>query len=98
MKPKLVEVEWDDARSVYSQLAMREVVEKCPLVRRYTAGYLVHRDRERLIVAGTYDPENEHEPEGGADFTTIPRGWIKAIVDLEPARKSDDKKETTDAE
>ena len=82
MKPKLVEVEWTDARSVYDCISLKEAPARVQLVQRYTVGYLILKDRERVMVAGTYDPRDEHDEEGGADFTVIPRGWVKNIVDL----------------
>lgn len=93
-RPKLVEVEWHDARSIYEQIELGHVAEKCNLFHRFTVGYLVHKDKERVIVAGTFDPAEKklsenHLPDddGGADFTVFPRGWITAIVALETAEK-----------
>lgn len=96
MKPKLVEVEWTDARSVYEQFPLTTAIEKCTLVQRVTVGYVVLKDRERLLLAHTYDPPNEHEAEGGADFTVIPRGWVKEIRELQPATDGETKKEPSE--
>lgn len=81
MKPVRVEVEWQDARSVYKDFRLEKVAEKCQLVHRFTMGYLVVKDRERLVVANTYDPADEHDTESAADFTVIPRGWVKNITE-----------------
>ena len=91
MKPKLVEVEWQDARSVYECFSLKDAVTKVQLSNRVSVGYLLVKDRERVLLAGTYDPRDEHDEEGGADFTVIPRGWVKEIRELMPAT---DTKET----
>lgn len=91
--PKRVEVVWEDARSVYEQIELGHVAEKCVTLIRYSLGYLVHRDKERLVIAATFDPaekklDSGHTPDddGGADFTVIPRGWVKRVVPLEPVQ------------
>jgi hypothetical protein len=83
----MIEVEWFDARTRYEEYTFKEAPEKCQLVRRVTCGYLVMKDRERLVLAHTYDPAEEGGEEGGQDFTTIPRGWIKNIVTFEATTK-----------
>lgn len=85
-KPKLVEVEWQDARSKYEQFSFKEAIEQVTLIHRFSVGYLVYKDRERLLICATYDPsESEHDIEGGDDFTSIPRGWVKNVVTLTPS-------------
>jgi len=85
MKPKIVEVEWSDARSVYECMSLPLAIETVqPFEGRQTVGYLIVKDRERIVVAGTYDKKDQHDAEGGADFTVIPRGWVKRITELVP--------------
>jgi hypothetical protein len=73
MKPKLVEVEWTDARSVYDCISLKEAPARVQLVQRYTVGYLILKDRERVMVAGTYDPRgrrrrlHRHPPRVGQE-------------------------------
>ena len=94
-KPPIVEVEWLDARSVYEQIELGHVAEKCNLLPRWSVGYLVHKDRERIVIAGTFDPaekklDRDHTPDddGGADFTIIPRGaWLKSLTVLVPEKE-----------
>jgi len=98
--PKRVEVEWFDARAVYEQIELSHVAEKVQLTRRFSLGYLVFKDRERLIIAATFDPaekrlSSDHavDEDGGADFTVIPRGWIKAITELQVVSGPPEKEE-----
>lgn len=88
-KPAMVEVEWLDARSVYEQLDLSEAREKVKLSKRFSVGYLVHRDKECVLIAATFDPaerkverESTLDEDGGADWTIIPRGWVQSIVEL----------------
>ena len=85
----IVEVEWLDARSIYEQLSVQLVADKVQLCKRHSLGYLVHKDRERLILAATFDPAekalNAHstpDDDGVADFTVIPRQWAQRIITL----------------
>jgi hypothetical protein len=81
-----VRVEWIDARSVYDAIPIKLAAERCLLVTRYTLGFLVHKDRQRLVIAGTLDPEssvdNYRAEAEGCDFTIIPVGWVTKIVNL----------------
>jgi hypothetical protein len=90
MKPKLVEIEWTDARSVYDCFTLKDAPARCQLVERHTVGYIVLKDRERGLIAGTYDPHDEHDEEGGCDWTVIPRGWVKKITELAASGKSEE--------
>lgn len=96
-RPPIVCVVWEDARTVYEQLELGQVASKVQLSRRETVGFLIHKDRARLIVAGTFDPaEKKHEAnqtpdeDGGADFTCIPRAWAASITTMVPAEKSEE--------
>ena len=80
-----VEVEWLDATSDFKQMSLVEAQRKCQLDTRFTLGYLLHEDENKIVVMQTYDPpEEEGDEESGADFTTIPRGWVKNITYLRP--------------
>lgn len=95
MKPKLVEVEWLDARSIYEQLSVEEIATKCVLVKRVTVGYLWKKDRESIVLGSTYDPPDEFDKEGGTDFDVIPRTWMISMHDVVPIVEADTKKEET---
>ncbi len=82
MKPKIVEVVWQDARSVYDCMSYANARASVKLSERHTVGYVVDKSRDALLVAGTYDPSDEHDQEGGCDYTIIPRGWVKSITEL----------------
>lgn len=90
MKPKLVEIEWVDARSVNEQLSNDEIALRCVLVKRITVGYLYAKDREKIVVASTYDPPDHFDREGAADFDVIPRGWATKITVLSPSEEEKD--------
>lgn len=87
-KPQMVEVKWLDAETKYVQMSLKKARKKCVLSERLSLGYIVLKDRERLILAHTYDPADpakSDSEERGADFTTIPRGWVVSITTLQPA-------------
>jgi len=99
-RPPVVEAEWFDARSVYEQIEVAHVADKVQLSQRFTVGYLVHRDRERVIIAGTFDPaekkiskDDTPDADGAADFTVIPRSWVvklrSATVEEEEEKHED---------
>ena len=78
-RPPLVEVTWVDAKTNGEDIKLSQVAEKCVLVTRITAGYLVHNDQEKVVVAQSYDgPLGEEEAEV-ADTITLPTGWVKRI-------------------
>lgn len=80
-----VEVEWLDATTEYHQLTIVEALRRCQLDRRLSLGYLVKDDAEAIVLMQTSDPpEQDGDEEGGADFTTIPRGWVKRLTYLRP--------------
>lgn len=85
--PQRVEVEWVDATTKNDQMSFESAREKCKLDHRFTLGYVVKRTREELTICHTFDPAcyNDDHEDGGADFTTIPRGWVRNIVVLSPA-------------
>jgi len=86
-RPPLVEVEWVDATSRYEQMSLEEAREKCKLDHRFSAGYVVKKTREELTICHTFDAAvyDDKGEDGGADFTTIPRGWIRNLIVLTPA-------------
>ena len=82
-RPQLVLIDWWDARSIFTQYPLSEAASKCQLVRRVSVGFLVYRDKERLVLAHTFDPaSDEDEADGGADFLVVPRGWVVKHVEL----------------
>lgn len=95
-KPDLVEVEWLDATSLYEQLTFEAARKGCRLDRRLSLGYVVERSRERIVICHTYDPapEGESRPDEGADFTTIPRGWVRRITSLVASTEAEPKEDT----
>ena len=92
-KPDRVEIEWLDARTVIEQVDMADIEKKAQLVRRTTLGYLVLKNRERLAVAGTFDPADDLDTEGVADITVIPRAWVQTITRLTPDDTAQPEKE-----
>jgi len=83
-KPPLVEVSWQDARSLFEQLPLSEAPTKITLVQRFSVGYLVARDKDRLLLCHTFDPANEEdEADGGADYLILPRSWVVKVRELQ---------------
>lgn len=85
-KPPLIEVEWLDATTNNDQLSFKTARESCHLDHRFSVGYIVRKTREDLLICHTFDPAeyNDNHEDGGADFTTIPRGWVKSTTVLVP--------------
>lgn len=91
MKPPVVEVEWIDACNRLESCRLSEV-KASPhtfLVKRTTVGFLVHKDRHRIVLAKDYDEpsgnDGETEPSVGT-FTVIPRPWVKIIRTIQEER------------
>lgn len=82
-KPKIVEVEWDDAVSYNEQMSLRSIPIDCKLAKRFTVGYIIDKDKDRLIVAGTFDPHTDPDKIGAADMTVIPRSWVARVTVLQ---------------
>jgi hypothetical protein len=82
-----VEVEWIDARSLYTNLRLSSA-RQVKLLVRHTIGYLVLEADDRIIVAGLYDhAEPGDEEDCVEDITVIPRGWVQKMRRLAPERK-----------
>lgn len=93
-KHQRVEIEWIDATSDFKQMTLAEARRKCQLDTRFTLGFLLVEDEGKVVVMQTYDPpEEEGDEESGADFTTIPRGWIKNMIYLRPTRLTPEKED-----
>lgn len=90
-RPALIEVEWLDATTKNDQMSLSKARETCKLDHRFSVGYVVKRTREELTVCHTFDPAayNDDNEDGGADFTTIPRGWVRSITVLAPATEAE---------
>ena len=82
-RPSMVLVSWVDARSVWEQYPLSEAAAKCPLVKRESLGFIVHRDKERLLLCHTFDPAAEEDAaDGGADYLVLPRSWVVKVHEL----------------
>ena len=75
MKYKIVEVEWVDAQSGFGQAEyIEDVISNCNLVTTFSAGYLLHEDKEKVILGFMLfsDEMVKHKQ-------MIPKGMIKKI-------------------
>jgi hypothetical protein len=73
----LVEVEWEDSAGTAGWGSVAVHVDH-PIARCRTAGYLVHRSRQKLVVVGSCDDTNGNV----ADSMTIPRFAVRSIKRL----------------
>lgn len=71
---KTVVVTWVDAISDDSWTDIEKAKELQPPVMK-TLGYLIHEDDTKVIIAASYDEENEKV----ASFYAIPRAWLIEI-------------------
>jgi len=83
VKPRLVEVVWRDAVSFGEPFRAEEVAVKAQLSERHTVGYLLYQDDERVVVAQTYDPDDDEAD----DVTVIPAPWVVRRVNRRKRRK-----------
>lgn len=82
--PPMVEVTWMDARSLFEQLPLSEAPAKIALVHRRSLGYLVAKDKERVLLCHTFDAaQQEDEADGGADYLILPRSWVVKVRELQ---------------
>lgn len=87
--PRVVEVEWLDAQKVTEQYKLSEAPAKVRLRRRRSVGWLVFQDRERILLAMTYDkPEPDEVEAQGDDFITIPRRWVRRARRVKHGRRA----------
>jgi hypothetical protein len=93
VRARKVEVEWLDARSIYEEILIAKVAERVTLVRRFSLGYMVYKDKERIVLAGTFDPveDGDKDGDGGADYTCIPTSWVIKIAELRTTEDADAK-------
>jgi hypothetical protein len=78
MKYPLVRVEWDDAWGSVSWTPIEVLKETEKPASIITVGWLLLKDKEKLVVATTIDEENET----ACLCMTIPRGCVKGMVRL----------------
>ena len=83
-KMKIVKVVWMDAKTYTSvELTLKEAKEKT-LAETHTIGYLLHEDKEKIVVCGFYCPSVEDEyADGYRDIHIIPKPIIVKIIKLE---------------
>lgn len=77
----LVEVEWIDAQSGMYCTDIGELI-KTKLMRTYSAGYLIHKDQEKIILAFMLFGEDKVK-----HHQMIPRKMIKKITYLGEVKK-----------
>lgn len=76
-KYQRVEVEWIDAQSGFGQAQLIEELINTELVSTYSTGYLLHEDKEKIILGFMLFGEDmvKHDQ-------IIPKGMIKKITKL----------------
>lgn len=81
---ELVEVVWEDARTLSGTSDFKDIQENGLLTAR-TIGYLVYEDEKRIAVCGFLFPDEKtslQDPEQRTAFRdvhTIPKSWIKVV-------------------
>ena len=70
---KMVEIEWIDAQSCLDCFDLEELKNKS-MLKTKSCGYLVHEDKEKVILAFMLLGE-----ECGKHFQIIPKGMVKKI-------------------
>ena len=73
-KYKIVEVEWFDAQTSFSQPQFIEELADCVPIPTFSVGYLLHEDKEKVILGFMLFSEDmvKHNQ-------LIPKGMIKRI-------------------
>lgn len=80
---KIVEVYWYDAQSGLDQISIKELKE-FKLFKAKSIGYLVHKDKEKIILAFTFWAYIEEEIK---HYQVIPMKMIKKIKEVEDESK-----------
>ena len=86
-KTELIEVVWEDARTLSGTSDYLTIKENGLLTAR-TVGYLVYEDKRRIAVCGFLFPDIHHSLQDPIQNTTfrevciIPKGWIKHVAIL----------------
>ena len=78
MKQQLVFIEWNDASMWGTDVHSREEAEEMGLTHGYACGFLIHEDKEKVVLAIDWFDEND-------DFrhvNTYPKTGIKKITKL----------------
>ena len=83
-KIELLEVIWEDARTLSGTSGYQEIKENGLLTAR-TIGYLVYEDEKRIAICGFLFPDENcslGDPKQNTAFRevhNIPKGWIKVV-------------------
>ena len=95
-RTEIVEVVWQDARTLSGTSSYQEVKQN-GLVTARTIGYLIHENEDSIAICGFLFPDESHSLQDLAQNTAfrdvhfIPKGWIKAVkvlkVDWEETKK-----------
>lgn len=86
-KTDLVEVVWEDARTLSGTSDYTGIKENGLLMAR-TVGYLVYEDEKRVAICGFLFPDENHslqdplQDTAFRDVHMIPKGWIKHVAVL----------------
>ena len=75
MKPVLVT--WLDAVSEDAWTDLNEAMALEPAT-QVTLGYLIHEDSRVLVIAASYDKQNN----AVASFYAIPKSWIVSVIPM----------------
>ena len=95
-KTYLVEVVWEDARTLTGSSDYQEII-KNRLLQARTIGYLINEDDDSIAIYGFLFPDMKHSLNDPEQYTVfrethiIPKGWIKIVkvlnVDWEETKK-----------
>jgi hypothetical protein len=87
VKPRLVEVHWLDARTVYETVSLSRA-KTIGLRTRVTSGYIVRDDTDVITVAHTFDPaEPDDEEDECCDVTVIPKSQVQKVTPAKRKKK-----------
>lgn len=77
----VVVVEWEDAfsDSADPKKSVEFIASLKPCI-RYSSGFLIHKDKERIVLASVKDTEANVEGDC-EDITVIPMGMVREIVE-----------------
>lgn len=81
MKLKKVEVEWIDAQSSLDSMTISDL-EKQELYRTKSCGYLIKKDKEKIVLAFMIFGFNVADEPLLKHYQVIPTGMVKKITDV----------------
>jgi hypothetical protein len=82
MRPKPVEVTWVDTQAKGGWRTPEVERERSETMLATSVGYLLHRDKGRIVLVQSHSPETEHGEELVADSLTIPASAVQKVRPL----------------